>query len=64
MAMGVIGGFTPNICNGIKASLPSDLVYYAGAFWLLGLGCLTLAGSVMLKAYAPRLNRPYVGLLE
>ena len=57
-------GFTPVICNGIRASLPDSLVIYAGPFWLLGVAGLSLAGCVALWAYAPRLNEPFVGRLE
>lgn len=57
-------GFSPVICNGIRASLPASLEEYAGPLWLLGVAGLSLAGCVAQWAYAPRLNQPFVGKLE
>ncbi|KAI7836371.1 hypothetical protein COHA_009764 [Chlorella ohadii] len=64
IAMGVIGGFTPVICNGIRASIPASLDVYAGPFWLLGMAGLSVAGCIGQWAYAPRLDEPFVGKLE
>ncbi len=57
-------GFTPVICNGIRASIPASLYVYAGPFWLLGMAGLSVAGCIGQWAYAPRLDEPFVGKLE
>jgi len=61
---GVLGGTSPLIVTSIQADLAKDLKVFAPAFWLLALGGLSMIGCVMLRYYAPRLNKRFVGHLE
>ena len=48
----------------LQASLSSDVKWLAGPIWISSLGALALAGCAMLRAYLPRLNKPFVGHIE
>lgn len=45
-------------------SLSPSLAVYAGAFWLLAMWGATMIGCVLLRLYAPRIDRPFVGHIE
>jgi hypothetical protein len=61
---GVIGGLSPIIITALKASMPEGLKVYAPSFWLLALGGVSLLGCALLRSYAPRMNKRFVGHLE
>lgn len=56
--------FTPNVCNAIKGGLSSSTFFYAGGYWLLALWGLSMLGCWALRAYTPRVDKPYVGHVE
>jgi hypothetical protein len=61
---GVIGGLSPLAVAAIKANLGGVNHAFSPAIWLVCLGGISLFGSVGLRMYDPRLNRPFVGRIE
>ena len=63
---GVIGGVTPFVVSSIISDLGpgSAMTAYAPCFWMLALGGASLLGCALLRMYAPRINKPFVGRIE
>lgn len=61
---GVLGGLTPFVVSAIIDTSPTNLLCYAPTWWLLALGGASVLGCGLIRAYEPRLNRPFVGRIE
>lgn len=61
---GIIGGLTPFAVSGVIGDLGADMKAFAPAFWLLALGGASLVGCVLMRMYAPRINKPFIGRVE
>ena len=61
---GIIGGLTPFAVSAIIESIGKADKAFAPSFWLLAMGGATLLGCGMMRAYAPRINRPFIGKVE
>ena len=54
----------PPLRPALQASLSSNVKWLAAPIWISSLGALAVAGCAMLRAYLPRLNKPFVGHIE
>lgn len=64
VGFGVIGGLSPLAVTAIQTSLKQtnpSIVKLAPAFWLLPLAFASVLGSIGLRLYMPRLNKPFIG---
>ena len=60
----MIGGLTPFAVSSIIDSMSTSQKAYAPAYWLLAMGGASLLGCALMRLYAPRLTKPYVGRIE
>lgn len=44
--------------------LPLHLQAYAPSFWMLALGGASILGCILMRMYAPRINKPFIGRIE